>query len=334
MDKFIAAGVRWWVPGSRPDLLRDFPAHLSSGRIVKDYRHKRTVECDSRGVWIVKIYKPGGAFRRLKAKLLGSRARHELRMYLGVVKRGLPTVPVAAVGERGAESYVVCAKLEGWRSLEQVLLDPATAPSLRRKLLELYGRFARRLHDEGVWQYDFNASNILVDPGRPEDLRVIDFEKMKLGRVGEASRIRTLAKMNRIPRLTRADRLRFFRAYYSDREDVRGLVARTAAQIERQRKRDDARMARLCTRPSRNFAPLPAGAGWYRRRRPDLPGRGLSPEEAAAIAAGDRRGFRAEESGDALAAWREANVRARSGGPVPLAVVVERRGRGVVVFER
>jgi hypothetical protein len=250
-------------------------------------------------------------------------------MFQGVVKRGISTVPLTAVGERGTESYVVCPKLEGWRSLESLLLDDATPRGTRRRLLRDYGAFARRLHDAGIWQYDFNASNVLIDPAGRE-MKVIDFELMKLrAAIGEASRLRTLAKMNRIPKLTRTDRIRFLRAYFHDRADPRSLVLRLARLIQRPARLDAARFGHNCVRENRNFAPL--GAGWYRRRRPDSDV-GLFADEAAALAAGKRDGYRCEPAEEAIAAWREANVRAKSGGSAPLAVLVEKGRRGVVIY--
>jgi len=329
--------VRWWVAGGEAPLFDDLDAALLRGRVVKDYRHKRTVECRVSGVvWLVKIYKPGGVFRRLKSRFLGSRARHELRMYLGVERRRIPTVPLAAVAERGAEGFVICRKLEGWRSVEEALLDPATPSGVRRKLADDYGRFARRLHDAGVWQYDFNPSNVLVDPKRPHDLRVIDFEKMKLLRsVSLESRLRSMAKINRVPRLSRSDRLRFFRSYFHDRDDLRDLLRRLRTRILRQTRHDAARIRRLCTRENRNFAPIdsPECTGWYRRRRPDHPEFGLMPEEVEALVLGTRKGYRVEPREDAISAWRDSNARAKEGSPPPLAVVRKRGAReGYVVY--
>lgn len=318
--------VRWTFRDARLDSAT-LQRALPSARVVKDYRLKKTVEIDAAGrTWLVKIYKAVGALRTLKARVLGSKARHELRMYDGVVARGIPTVPLAAAGERGAEGYVVIEKLAGWRSLQDVLLDDATPPALRRRLLDEYGRFARRLHDAGVWQQDFNASNVLLDPARPADLRVIDFERMKLLRaVSEASRLKTLAKMNRIPKLTRADRMRFLRAY-GFRDRARRILELGALQLER----DVARFARHCVRENRNFGSFESG--WYRKRRPDAPEVGVTLDEARALARGDLGGRRAEEHDRALDAWKLANAAAHAGGPVPVAVVLVRGGRGRVIF--
>lgn len=318
--------VKWIFRDGRLDA-STLQRAMESARVVKDYRLKKTVEIDAAGrTWLVKIYKAVGAFRTIKARVLGSKAKHELRMYDGVVARGIPTVPLAAAGERGAEGYVVIEKLAGWRSLEEMLLDPATPGATRRRLLDGYGRFARRLHDAGIWQQDFNASNILLDPARPDDLRVIDFERMKLLRaVSESSRLRTLAKMNRIPRLSRAERMRFLRAYgCPDR-------ARRILELgERQRERDVARFARHCVRENRNFGAFEGG--WYRKRRPDAPDVGVTLDEARAFARGEWGGRRVEEHERALDAWKRANADARAGGAVPVAVVIGRGGRGHLIF--
>lgn len=321
------------------EAFHDFERKAASARVVKDLRRKRTIEYAWGGrTYLVKYYKLGSGVRRLKAALLGSKASRELERSLALVRRGIPCVPVAAARDRGAEPWVAFEKLEGWAQLQETLLSESTPAAERRRLCRAYGRFARRLHDAGVTQYDFNPTNVLVREGR---FRLIDFEHLKLygGRVPERVRWKALAKMNRIPRLSRTDRLRFLLGYLDaeapDRERRRRVVRALLRRAARQAERDGARAERRCVRENRDFGIFRAGPvrGYYRKRRGSGPG--LDPDALRALAEGTaRERYRLEETADAVRAWRRANRRAREGrGPVPLAVLLrDGQERGTLVF--
>ncbi len=327
------AGWSWRVARGGEDALVALAAALPGAEVVKEYRHKKTVVSRVGGrTYLVKIYKAGSWFRRVKGALLGSRADHELEMSRGVVRRGIPTSPVFAVGRRKGESCAVFEALDGWVQLQEVLLDPATDARRRMRLLFEYGRFARRLHDAGVWQYDFNPTNILV---RGSEFKVIDFERMKLARsLAEAARLRSIAKMDRIPRLSRSDRLRFIKGYVAGHpEDQRRLgeiVAAVRRFADRKRADDVRRQGRRCVSENRDFGPFRFGParGYYRKRRPEDPGVGLTADDVRALCegAGPSGVYRLEPVARPIDAWKEANRRARAGGPLPLAVVIDGRG--------
>lgn len=191
----------------------EFEVHLSQGRVIKERPKKRLLEVDSEGkTYLVKVYRGDGGFRRLPS---GAKAEHEFHMSLRLVEAGIPTVPLIALGDRPEEGLVVMEKLEGWTDLQKILLDPDRLPAEIRDRIRCYGRFARRLHDAGIWQQDFNPTNILASTTAGEhELKLIDFERMKWKRsLSTGERYRSLAKMNRIPRLSRTDRMRFLRAY-------------------------------------------------------------------------------------------------------------------------
>lgn len=326
-------GHGWRVAEEAAETFRDFDRRVADVRVVKDLRHKRTVECRVEGRdLIIKIYKAGGLRRRLKSLLWGPRGLAELDACVAVLERGIPTVPVLAAGESGGESCAVFGRLEGWRQLQEVLLSGAPAGAARRRLLFLYGRFARRVHDAGIWQYDFNPTNVLV---RGEEFKLIDFEKTRVRPfLAEGVRLRSLAKMNRIGRLSRADRLRFLRGYLDASAEDLGRWKEIAREIlalgARQEARDADRSERRCVDDNRDFGPFEiAGVrGYYRKRRPGRPGPGLSAEELALLARepGRNGGYRFEPAGDAVAAWKKANRKARSGGPAPVAVLFEKGG--------
>jgi hypothetical protein len=308
----------------------------ASKKEIKDLNWKRTLEYTDGGkVYLIKIYKSPTWDRRLKTFLLGSRARHELAMSHGVHLRGIPQAPVVAMREGGGQDWVAIEKLGDWAQLQATLL--ATAD--RRRLCAAYGRFARRLHDAGIWQYDFNPTNVLVKDG---EFLLIDFERMKLygAAVPAGERMQSLAKMNRLSGISRTDRLRFLKGYLGSvvvewdmwKQAVKEILERHAAQVAH----DLDRSERRCLDENRDFGAFEVGEwrGHYRKKRDDRAG-GLSLDEARALAEASPDGYRFEPASDAIAEWQKANRRASEGGPAPLAVILKRSSsEGRIAFPR
>jgi GT2 family glycosyltransferase/tRNA A-37 threonylcarbamoyl transferase component Bud32 len=308
----------------------------ASKKVIKDLNWKRMLEYSDGGkTYLIKIYKSPTWARRLKTALLGSRARHELEMSHGVHLRGIPQAPVLAMREGGGEDWVAIEKLDAVSQLQERLL--ATAD--RRRLCAAYGRFARRLHDAGIWQYDFNPTNILVKDG---ELLLIDFERMKLygAAVSRGERMQSLAKMNRVPGISRTDRLRFLKNYLASdarelsrwKEAAKEILERYAAQLVH----DVDRSERRCLDENRDFGSFEVGEwrGHYRKKRSDREG-GLTLEEARALPETSPEAYRFEPAADALAEWQKANRRAMEGGPAPLAVILRRSAsEGKIAFPR
>jgi tRNA A-37 threonylcarbamoyl transferase component Bud32 len=205
--KLTSDGWTWrvaaaWAPSFTNGPFARFDELLRAGRPVKDLNIKRTIEVRVGGAsFLVKIYKRRGALQQLRSAILGSRAGRELDALLGAVKRGVPTLPFVAVGERKGESCVVIR-----REPDRVRLDHLLESSPRRRaLIEEYGRWARRVHDAGVAQYDFNPTNVLASSGDDADLRLIDYEKVTVGSPpDETARLKSLAKIWRMIPATNA----------------------------------------------------------------------------------------------------------------------------------
>src|SRR6185295_18024360 len=159
-------------------------------KTIKDLRWKRTLLYPAGGrSYFIKIFKVPGWGKRIKNLLLGSRARHEWEHSLEVHRLGIPQAPVVAMREGGDETWVAIEKLDDWAHLQATLLASAD----RRRLCVDYGRFCRRLHEAGIWQYDFNPTNVLVKDG---EFKLIDFERMKIypAAVPLGARLQSLAK--------------------------------------------------------------------------------------------------------------------------------------------
>ncbi len=98
-------------------------------------------------------------------------------------------------------------------------------PSWRRDLAWRLGRFARRIHDTGIYHADLKAGNVLAreEEGRGPTFSVLDLDRIAVhaNAVPRGQALANLAQLNAAfaPPVTRADRLRCFFAYAArDRE--------------------------------------------------------------------------------------------------------------------
>jgi tRNA A-37 threonylcarbamoyl transferase component Bud32 len=335
--KFIVLRDGTRVLEDHAEAFNDFDNKRRKLKVLKDLHWKRTLEYPAGArSYFIKIYKAPVWTRKLKNFLFGSRARREMEMSYGVFQRGIPQAPVAAMRESWDETWVAIEKLSDWSQLQATIL----AATDRRTLCTVYGRFARRLHEAGVWQYDFNPTNVLVKDGR---CLLIDFELMKLypRAVPQALRLKSLGKMNRVPTVSKSDRLRFLLGYLEadavERKNWKAVVRQVLGLYKAQIEHDNERSERRCMDENRDFGAFEAGEwrGHYLKKRSDRAG-GLSIEEVRALAEGSPVGFRIEPAGDAIGDWQKANRKAKEeGAPPPVAVVLKRSARdGKIAFLR
>ncbi|HLY12375.1 MAG TPA: glycosyltransferase [Planctomycetota bacterium] len=318
------------------EAFNEFDNKRRQTKVIKDLTWKRTLEYAAGArSYFIKIYKAPVWTRRVKNFLFGSRARKELECSLGVHDRGIPQAPVVAMREDGSETWVAIEKLGDWAQLQATLLSSSD----RRALCTGYGRFARRLHDAGIWQYDFNPTNILVRDGR---FLLIDFELMKLydRAVPEGLRVKSLGKLNRVPSVSKTDRLRFLLGYLdtdqTERREwksaARAILGHYAAQMDH----DLERVERRCLDENRDFGAFESGEwrGHYLKKREGRPG-GLTLDEARTLANGGEAAYRVEPASNAIAEWQKANQKAKEGGTTPVAVLVRRTsGEGKIAFPK
>ncbi len=345
---FTVNGVHWRAGRDAVKLFQtgpfsDLDALMAKARLVKDLHIKKMYEVQHGDrVFFMKVYKAGSMMQRLKTSLLGSRAAREFEMCLGVMRKGVPTVPLTGAGERGAESFVVVEKLDGWSQLEEVLLGAEIEGRSLKELLFQYGLWARQVHDAGVWQYDFNPSNVLVKTwGDAVEFKIIDFEKMKLYRaIPEGDRLQLIAKMKRMPKLTDEDWQSFLDGYlhkYPDEQRrEREILDKLERYEEEQAKKDTVRLMKACVEENRNFRPFETDRyiGYHRRPHENREVPGLDPAEVNSIGRGvEMTRFRRQAVEFALHEWKNANVQVREGGELPLAVFIEKgKESGFLVF--
>jgi hypothetical protein len=145
-----------------------------------------------------------------------------------VLDRWLPTArPVCVLHRRRsglpAEGYLLVETVPDALGLPEAVAAADGRPGVIRGWADDLGRLVRRMHDRQVAHRDLKAPNILM-AGAATDLRaatpvLIDLAGVVPGRaVDTRTRIRNLARLNAsfrtTPAVTRADRLRFLRAYF------------------------------------------------------------------------------------------------------------------------
>lgn len=164
--------------------------------------------------------------KRMRRDLLqrdgNTRAERAQRIARHLQEHGIDTPEPLGVEVHPHESVFVTRKLEGSVQIRSFFLrrdDPAReAPSVAatfEEVLVALARFARRMHDSGVFFRDFTDGNVLVtaEDGGPR-LWIVDLDRARIRKppLATFTRLRDLAR----PGLTRpGDRRRLLEAYWA-----------------------------------------------------------------------------------------------------------------------
>jgi len=282
----VAPGERRFLfSQAKPGQLRQAPmTRVKQSRAKLVYRLKMDGPRGPRTLYL-KSYLTGNYFwRQFKYMFRASPAMVEWRLAQRLSKRGVPIAPHLAVGETRflatlQESTLITEGLPGWDTIADFLDGrgggrPGTVePVLRRTFACELGKFIRLLHDRGVLQVDLHGSNILMRlaAGRPE-FRLVDLDGILVRRrVSWAERFANLVTLHIYfaRRCSRADRLRFLRAYLG--ADPAARLPKLARRIEsvaaRALKFYRRDRAQRCLKINRDFGLLKgAGLIWHARR--------------------------------------------------------------------
>jgi tRNA A-37 threonylcarbamoyl transferase component Bud32 len=264
VQRFTLGGVLWEAPPEHREALFNetglrLDEWLRSGRarVTKQAPHRTIYYVALDGLtFYLKHYPVANLRAWLRQLVRPSKARTEYRRTLRVAARGVPTFVPLALGERqGAlapgDSYFLTHSLEDTEPLNTFVeatlprLDPDRQTRLRQRMAAELGALVARLHEAGIAHHDLHAANLLIrlDPDDRPALYLIDLSAVRLGGPLDwrASRA-NLVMLNRwfTIRCGRADRLRFWHAYFvgrnaqSRRAWSAGLLgAGPAAQPER-----------------------------------------------------------------------------------------------------
>jgi hypothetical protein len=262
----LAAGfrgrTRWWIRKDPtlevPPWLDEFQPVLEKSRFVRGSGSKHIYEREG---YLLKRFDERGIQARLRRWFFGAAALRVLAVMRRVERLGVPVHPIIAVGTESGQSMAIFPPLSGRLRLDWRYVR---CPELRPTLARTYGVWVKKMHDTGIDQYDCNPTNVLERQG---ELVMIDFERVRFGRLSRARRVERLAHMSRMGGVSRLDRVRFLRAYG-------GPAWRTLArEIERVRTKvlehDSRRLIYKCQREGRTWGVF-AMRGWRGfYRKPD-----------------------------------------------------------------
>jgi hypothetical protein len=234
------AGIRWQVlPEFRerlfgPEGLR-LADWLRSGQaqIVKHGAHRTVYRVALDGLtFYLKHFRLCDLRSWCRQLIRPTKARMEYQRAVALADRQVPTITPLALGECGSgfrpgESFLITQALDDAQPLGAFLdrtlptLSPARQARVGQRLAVELGRVVARLHDGGIVHDDLHPANLLVRlEGDEPRLFVIDLHPVRLGRpLGWRASRKNLIVLNRwfSMRVSRSDRLRFWRAYWRAR---------------------------------------------------------------------------------------------------------------------
>lgn len=273
-------GVCWhWAgcPHDRPAAARAAPdVAAASVQLVKRGDRRAVYRLDlPGGAAFLKHQQPRGWRDVLRQWLGRGPGRREFDNALELARRRVPAVKPLAVGHRrqgfwAAESYLLteavpaAATLDDFLSRQLPLMPPRPRAAARRELTRALARLCAAAHRSGAFHDDLHAGNIVVAHGcppagpahsiaSPRRLLLADLPGVRFARWFNWPRSRANLAMlcgGLLDRSSRADRLRFWKAYLAARTDLAladpdlaaaDVFARAQAHSRRVQRRRDKR---------------------------------------------------------------------------------------------
>lgn len=236
-----ANDCRWFLPAGLHARLLDenglrISEWLAAGQatIVKQGPHRVVYRVELDGLCFFVKHNLAPDWRTwFRQWLRPSKGRLEFERARAVAERGIGTVvplgyaePRSRLGK--GESFLLTLALEGTEPLQQFLLSRLASlaaentAQVRQDLARTLGEWVAQLHDAGICHNDFHAGNILVRAGDEQGLELflVDLNAVQLcGPLSWRRSRENMVMLNRwfTLRVSRADRLRFWKAYYNRR---------------------------------------------------------------------------------------------------------------------
>lgn len=181
-------------------VLGDPAAALAQGRLLRRTAQRTVARVDLPGVGalLVKQERESGVEDTLRRLLRPSRARSEWEAAHWLQSRGLPVPAPRALAEQGGglgvrTTLYACGFVEGSQPLLAWLAE--AGPQEAAQVLEWAGALVRRMHDAGFDHRDLHAGNVLVAPGTPPGLLLIDLHRSRIASPSTRARHAALGRL-------------------------------------------------------------------------------------------------------------------------------------------
>jgi len=223
-----AAAAAALTPAAREELARLVLGAVNgaAGEPLRRSRHATTYRVrwpgaeNSAGAEIyVKLFDASRGFASVKDRVRGSKAINMGRMLAALKKSGFKVPSLLLLGREraGGRSIAVTTAAEGESLVETIARHGAGAVQRKRELLRALGGEVARLHRAGFVHGDLTPHNVFVDARSPTPFTFIDHDRTQRATAlsTRRGRLRNLVQLGRfeLKAVTRADRMRFFRAY-------------------------------------------------------------------------------------------------------------------------
>jgi len=186
------------------------------------------VKADDDREYFIKRYCPEGFYDRLKDSIRGSRAICAWKAGIMLERAGFKVPVVVSLGEKRriglvTDAFLITLPIKGVSLLD--LLIPVTSFKIKRDIIRQVGKEIGRLHKQAIIHGDLIPGNIFAcEASGRYSLCFLDNERTrKVSTLPMTERIKNLVQLNRVivPRITAADRVRFFDAYLEENSALR-----------------------------------------------------------------------------------------------------------------
>jgi len=182
---------------------------------------------------------------RLTWPILG--ARNEWRAILDFHDVGIPTMTPVALGESGANSFLITEAIENCTKLSELNSEKnmrdSSSLKVRSHLIRDVARIARKMHGAGLHHQDFYLGHLMRSQSHSDLIYIIDLGRVqKHARLSHRWIVKDLAQLDFSASATPVERLRFLREYLGrrltseDRRLVADIQAKAAAIARHSRK--------------------------------------------------------------------------------------------------
>ncbi|HKY86229.1 MAG TPA: lipopolysaccharide kinase InaA family protein [Pseudorhodoplanes sp.] len=242
-------------------------------QVLRSVPRRRVMYVPGTPALLVKQFFDRRAFDVIKTMLRGAPALQEWRALREAERRGLPVPEPFGLGRRRGQSLLLSEFVESAISLQD-FAGTKHGVDTRRAIIREVAGLIRRMHDAGFYQRDLHLGNLLLRQ-RPEreyfllDLQRVDVDPVFF-RLGK--RWRDLSALGGgCGDLSRADRLRFLRAYLRGTArlcaDERRLISTLERRVQRHRLALWRSRQKRCLADNSEFVQVKIGAcrGFARR---------------------------------------------------------------------